>query len=79
MNLFQPVENGCLDHTFHRDDFSKVGSRIKQGTDLPSSIDSREVASINNFICTGRTIKAALKPIHKLVKTRRFMLLTMVR
>ena len=57
--MVQPVDNSCLDHTFHRDDFSKVGSLIKQGTDLPSSIDDREVASINNFICTGRTIKAA--------------------
>ena len=24
----QPVENGCLDPTFHRDDFARLGTRI---------------------------------------------------
>ena len=33
----QPVENGCLDPTFHRDDLARVGTRIAQVTDLPSS------------------------------------------
>ena len=32
----QPIENGCLDPTFHRDDLASVGTRITQVTDLPS-------------------------------------------
>ena len=39
----QPVENGCLDPTFHRDDLERVGTRIAQVTDLPSTVDDREV------------------------------------
>ena len=39
----QPVENGCLDPTFHRDDLARVGTRIAQVTDLPSSVDDRDV------------------------------------
>ena len=58
------VENGCLDPTFHRDDLSRVGTRIAHVTDLPSSVDNREVVLIDDVIYTGRTIKAALEPLH---------------
>ena len=39
----QQVENGCLDPTFYRDDLARVGTRIAQVTNLPSSVDDREV------------------------------------
>ena len=35
----QPVENGCLDPTYHRDDLPSVGTRIPQVTDLHASVD----------------------------------------
>ena len=46
----QPVENGCLDPTFHRDDLASVGTRIAQATDLTSSVDNREVVLIYDVI-----------------------------
>ncbi len=46
----QPIEHGCLDPTFHRDDLSRVGTRIGQGTDLPSSVEDREVVLIDDVI-----------------------------
>ena len=52
----QPIENGCLDPTFHRDDLERVGTRITQVTNLPSSVDDREVVLIDDVIFTGRTI-----------------------
>ena len=74
----QAVDNGCLDPTFHRDDLSNVGTRLAQVTDLPSTVDNREVILIDDVIYTGRTIKAALEALHSWGRAKRIMLLTMV-
>tara|TARA_Y100001968_G_scaffold115100_1_gene104489 strand:+ start:410 stop:958 length:549 start_codon:yes stop_codon:yes gene_type:complete len=74
----QPIENGCLDPTFYRDDLSRVGTRIAQVTELPSSVDDREVVLIDDVIYTGRTIKAALEALHSWGRAKRVMLLSMV-
>ena len=74
----QPVENGCLDPTFHRDDLARVGTRIAQVTDLPSSVDDRDVVLIDDVIYTGRTIKAALEALHLWGRAKRVTLLAMV-
>jgi len=74
----QAVENGCLDPTFHRDDLSRVGTRIAQVTDLPSTVDDREVVLVDDVIFTGRTIKAALEALHSWGRAKRVMLLAMV-
>ena len=67
-----------LDPTFHRDDLSRVGTRIPQGTDLPSSVDDREVVLIDDVIYTGRTIKAALEALHLWGRAKRVMLVAMI-
>ena len=74
----QPIENGCLDPTFHRDDLERVGTRIAQVTDLPSSVDGREVVLIDDVIYTGRTIKAALEALNSWGRAKRVTLLAMV-
>ena len=74
----QTVENGCLDPTFHRDDLSRVGTRIAQVTDLPSNVDDREVVLVDDVIYTGRTIKAALEALHSWGRPKRVMLVAMV-
>ena len=74
----QPIENGCLDPTFHRDDLASVGTRITQVTDLPSSVDDREVVLIDDVIYTGRTIKAALEALHQWGRAKRVTLVAMV-
>ena len=74
----QPIESGCLDPTFHRDDLASVGTRITQVTDLPSSVDDREVVLIDDVIYTGRTIKAALEALHLWGRAKRVTLVAMV-
>ncbi len=74
----QPIENGCLDPTFHRDDLSRVGTRIAQATDFPSTVDDREVVLVDDVIYTGRTIKAALEALHSWGRAKRVMLVAMV-
>ena len=73
-----PIENGCLDPTFHRDDLARIGTRIAQASDLPSSVDDREVVLIDDVIYTGRTIKAALEALNLWGRARRVTLLVMV-
>jgi len=74
----QVIENGCLDPTFHRDDLSRVGTRIATATELPSTVDDREVVLIDDVIYTGRTIKAALEALHLWGRASRVMLVVMV-
>ena len=74
----QTVEKGTLDPTFHRDDLARVGTRIAQVTDLPTSVDDREVVLIDDVIYTGRTIKAALEALHSWGRAKRVTLLIMI-
>ena len=75
----QPVENGSLDPAFHRDDLASVGTRTSQATDLSLSIDAREIVLIDDdFMCTGRTSKAALEALNSLGRAKRVTILTMV-
>ena len=59
----QPIENGCFDHTFHRDDIARVGTRIAQITNLPFWVDDREIILIDDIIYTGKMIKATLEAL----------------
>ena len=73
-----PVEDGCLDPTFYRDNLARVGTRIAQVTDLPFSVDYREVVLIDDVIYTRRTIKAALESLHSWWRAKRVNLDAMV-
>ncbi|WP_413683710.1 bifunctional pyr operon transcriptional regulator/uracil phosphoribosyltransferase PyrR [Prochlorococcus sp. MIT 1011] len=73
-----PIENGCLDPTFHRDDLARIGTRIAQVSDLPSTVDDREVVLVDDVIYTGRTVKAALEALHSWGRAKRVLLVAMV-
>tara|TARA_Y100001968_G_C19350882_1_gene714572 strand:+ start:294 stop:836 length:543 start_codon:yes stop_codon:yes gene_type:complete len=73
-----PVEHGTLDPTFHRDDLGRVGTRVVQSTDLPSSVEDRQIVLIDDVIFTGRTVRAALEALQAWGRPKRVMLLTMV-
>lgn len=55
---------GLLDISFYRDDFSRVGLNPKvKSSDLPESVEGREVLLIDDVLHTGRTIRAAMNEI----------------
>ena len=54
-----PVHYGKLDITFYRDDIRKQ-LHIANRTDIPFSIEGKNVILIDDVIYTGRTIRAAL-------------------
>ena len=73
-----PLVQGSLDPTFHRDDLGRVGTRLVQATDLPISVEGRDVLLVDDVIFTGRTIRASLEAIQAWGRPRRVMLLVMV-
>lgn len=55
---------GALDISFYRDDFSRVGLNPRvQSSELPESVEDREVLLVDDVLYTGRTIRAALNEI----------------
>lgn len=53
------VEYGRLDITFYRDDVRKELHRANK-TDIPFSIENKNVVLVDDVLFTGRTIRAAL-------------------
>ncbi len=72
------IDQGTLDPTFHRDDLERIGTRMVEATDLPTSLDGRQVVLIDDVIFTGRTVRAALEALQTWGRAKRVMLLVMV-
>tara|TARA_B100000029_G_C17253736_1_gene843749 strand:+ start:202 stop:753 length:552 start_codon:yes stop_codon:yes gene_type:complete len=73
-----PIDHGSLDPTFHRDDLVRIGTRMVQPTDLPTSVEGRQVVLVDDVIFTGRTVRAALEALQTWGRAERVMLLVMV-
>ena len=72
------IDHGSLDPTFHRDDLVRIGTRIVQPTELPASVEGRQVLLVDDVIFTGRTVRAALDALQVWGRPQRVMLLVMV-
>ena len=72
------ISKGIIDPTFHRDDQKRVGTRLIKATNIPCTIENKEIILIDDVIYTGRTIRAAMEAIHSWGRPKRIMLLTMV-
>ena len=59
MNLPGVIQYGKLDITFYRDDVRK-SLHLANHTDIPFSIENKNVVLIDDVLHTGRTIRAAL-------------------
>jgi pyrimidine operon attenuation protein/uracil phosphoribosyltransferase len=58
----QPL--GMLAVTLHRDDFSRIGlHRESRRSQIPFSVDGREIILVDDILYTGRTIRAALNEL----------------
>lgn len=56
-----PILHGKLDITFYRDDFRVKGKPMTANeTDIPFSIENKQVVLIDDVLYTGRTIRAGL-------------------
>lgn len=74
----QKIAQGSLDPTFHRDDLGRVGTRMVEPTNFPTSVEGRQVVLVDDVIFTGRTVRAALEALQAWGRPQRVMLLVMV-
>ena len=72
------IKKGIIDPTFYRDDQNRVGTRLLKATDIPSSIEKREILLIDDVIYTGRTIRAAMDALYSWGRPQKVLLLVMV-
>jgi pyrimidine operon attenuation protein/uracil phosphoribosyltransferase len=55
---------GVLAVTLHRDDFGRIGlHRESRRSQIPFSVDGREIVLVDDVLHTGRTIRAALNEL----------------
>ncbi|WP_320676188.1 bifunctional pyr operon transcriptional regulator/uracil phosphoribosyltransferase PyrR [Prochlorococcus sp. MIT 1300] len=72
------IAQGILDPTFHRDDLIRVGTRMVEPTELPTSVEGRQVVLVDDVIFTGRTVRAALEALQAWGRPQKVLLLVMV-
>ena len=47
------VKKGIIDPTFYRDDQNRVGTRLIEATDFPTSIEKKDIVLIDDVIYIG--------------------------
>ncbi|HMD32346.1 MAG TPA: bifunctional pyr operon transcriptional regulator/uracil phosphoribosyltransferase PyrR [Candidatus Acidoferrales bacterium] len=73
------VPIGILDITLYRDDLSLVTAHpVVQATDIPFSVDGRDIILVDDVLYTGRTIRAAMNGLFDLGRPRRIQLCVLV-
>ena len=73
------VPVGVLDVTYYRDDLSHSNIRIAEGvTDIPYDINRKNVILVDDVICTGRTVRAAIDGLFRLGRPKRIQLAVMI-
>ena len=72
------VSTGIIDPTFYRDDQNRVGTRLIEATDFPTSIEKKDIVLIDDVIYTGRTIRAAIEALLLWGRPKSIMLLVMI-
>ena len=72
------VKKGIIDPTFYRDDQNRVGTRLIEATDFPTSIEKKDIVLIDDVIYTGRTIRAAIDALLLWGRPKRVMVLVMI-
>jgi pyrimidine operon attenuation protein/uracil phosphoribosyltransferase len=70
---------GLLDITLYRDDWTRIGpTPVVRKTELPFSIDGRNVVLVDDVLFTGRTVRAAMDALMDYGRPRRIELAVLV-
>jgi len=70
---------GLLDITLYRDDWTRIGpAPVVRKTELPFSVDGRNVVLVDDVLFTGRTIRAAMDALMDYGRPRRIELAVLV-
>jgi len=73
------VAVGTLDITLYRDDLSKVAPQaVLQSSHIPFTVDSMDLALVDDVLYTGRTIRAAMNGLFDLGRPKRVSLCVLI-
>lgn len=72
------VPVGELDITLYRDDVKDMEEPELHSSDVPVSIEGKEVILVDDVLCTGRTIRAAMDAVMDLGRPRKISLAVLV-
>ncbi len=73
------VPVGTLDITLYRDDLSKVAAQpILQSSDIPFTVDDKDLVVVDDVLYTGRTIRAAMNGLFDLGRPKRVRLCVLI-
>ncbi len=73
------VPVGTLDITLYRDDLSKVAPQaVLHSSDIPFSVDDKDVVLVDDVLYTGRTVRAAMNGLFDLGRPRRIRLCVLI-
>ena len=77
LSIQEPL--GLLDISFYRDDFSRIGMHPQvKPSQLPFSVEGRDILLVDDVLFTGRTIRAALNKIFDYGRPARVMLIVLI-
>jgi pyrimidine operon attenuation protein/uracil phosphoribosyltransferase len=77
LGLDEPL--GTLDISFYRDDFSRIGINPQvRPSDLPLSVEDRDIVLVDDVLHTGRTIRAAMNELFDFGRPASIILVTLV-
>ena len=73
------VPVGTLDITLYRDDLSKIAAHaILQSSEIPFSVDDKDLVLIDDVLYTGRTVRAAMNGLFDLGRPKRVRLCVLI-
>jgi pyrimidine operon attenuation protein / uracil phosphoribosyltransferase len=73
------IIKGCIDISMHRDDIHLHGTSLQVSkTEIPTSLDEKNIILIDDVLYTGRTIRAALDTLMDYGRPRDIELLVMI-
>lgn len=77
LSIAEPL--GALDISFYRDDFSRIGINPQvRPSDLPFSVEDRDIILVDDVVHTGRTIRAAMNELFDFGRPASIVLATLV-
>lgn len=74
----KPVSYGKLDITFYRDDVNTRDIHVPADTDIPFSVEDKNVVLIDDVLHTGRTIRSAMDALIDFGRPKKVELLVLV-
>lgn len=72
------VPVGSVDASMHRDDLASRSLRTSVGSDVPRDLDGATVILVDDVLCTGRTVRAALDAVVEFGRPRLVQLAVLV-